>query len=54
MQKSIDGYLVKTKVKHVQGNGVRGDGPTRHLNKSTNSEVAKTNTGIPGLKRSVV
>ncbi|KAL2345325.1 hypothetical protein Fmac_006610 [Flemingia macrophylla] len=56
MQKSIDGYTVMTKVKHVQGNGIRGVPPIRHLNKSTNSEVnslPKTNTGTPGLKRSV-
>ncbi|RDY07659.1 Protein WVD2-like 4, partial [Mucuna pruriens] len=56
MQKSIDGYPVKTKVKHVLGNGIRGEASIRHSNKSTNSEVnslAKTNTGMPGLKRSV-
>ncbi|KAL2660799.1 hypothetical protein AAZV13_03G163900 [Glycine max] len=55
MQKSIDGYLVKPKVRHIQGNGIRGEGHIRHLNKSTNSEVnslAKTNTGMPALKRS--
>ncbi|KAL2566447.1 hypothetical protein AAZX31_19G188900 [Glycine max] len=55
MQKSIDGYLVKPKVRNNQGNGIRGEAPIRHLNKSTNSEVnslAKTNTGMPGLKRS--
>ncbi|TKY61894.1 WAVE-DAMPENED 2 [Spatholobus suberectus] len=55
MQKSIDGYLGRTKVKHVQGNGIRGEAPIRHSNKSTSSEVnsrAKTNAGIPGLKRS--
>ncbi|XP_027921161.1 protein WVD2-like 4 isoform X2 [Vigna unguiculata] len=34
MQKSIDGYIVKTKVKDVQGYA-----PIRHLNKSTNSGV---------------
>ncbi|KAG5055779.1 hypothetical protein JHK85_008289 [Glycine max] len=57
MQKSIDGYLVKPKVRHIQGNGIRGEGHIRHLNKSTNSEVnslAKTNTGMPALKRSAV
>lgn len=57
MQKSFDGYIVKTKAKHVQGNGIRGEAPIRHLNKSTNSGVnslAKTNSGVPGLKRSAV
>ncbi|XP_020226489.1 protein WVD2-like 4 isoform X2 [Cajanus cajan] len=56
MQKSIDGYIVRTKVKHVQGNGIRGKPPIRHLNKPANSEgnsLAKTNAGTPGLKRSV-
>ncbi|KAK7396790.1 hypothetical protein VNO78_17949 [Psophocarpus tetragonolobus] len=55
MQKSIDGYLVKPKVRNIQGTGIRGEAPLRHLNKSTNSEVnslAKTNIVMPGLKRS--
>ncbi|XP_068473598.1 protein WVD2-like 4 isoform X2 [Phaseolus vulgaris] len=56
MQKSFNGYIVKTKVKHVQGNnGIRGEAPVRDLNKSTNSGVnslAKTIAGMSGLKRS--
>ncbi|KAJ1390665.1 TPX2, C-terminal [Sesbania bispinosa] len=68
MQKSIDGYPVKAKVKHVQGNDeIRNEASIpHHSRKSTNPEVnskeAKTNTGgsnqrnsltsMPGLKRS--
>ncbi|XP_061372121.1 protein WVD2-like 4 [Gastrolobium bilobum] len=67
IQKSIDGYLVKTRVKHAQGNGIRDETSIRHSKKSTNSEVnskeAKTNIGVSnqrisstsmrGLKRCV-
>ncbi|KAJ1392757.1 TPX2, C-terminal [Sesbania bispinosa] len=67
MQKSIDGYPVKTKVKHVQGNEVRDEASIPHhsrksINSEVNSKEAKTNTGgsnqrnsltsMPGLKRS--
>ncbi|XP_047157518.1 protein WVD2-like 4 isoform X2 [Vigna umbellata] len=51
MQKSIDGYILKTKVKHVQGYGIRAEAPIRHLNNPTNS-LAKTHAAMPTLKRS--
>ncbi|XP_017417455.2 protein WVD2-like 4 isoform X5 [Vigna angularis] len=51
MQKSIDGYILKTKVKHVQGYGIRAEAPIRHLNNPTNS-LAKTHAAMPDLKRS--
>lgn len=57
MQKSIDGSLVKSKVKHVQGNETRAEASIRHhSSKSTNSEVNKRTSlsSMPGLKRSVV
>ncbi|KAJ7971350.1 protein WVD2-like 4 isoform X2 [Quillaja saponaria] len=37
MKKSIDGYLVKEKVKHAQGNGDNANGPFRHLSKFLHS-----------------
>ncbi|WVZ07222.1 hypothetical protein V8G54_020568 [Vigna mungo] len=48
MQKSIDGYILKTNVK---GYGIRAEAPVSHLNNSTNS-LAKTHAGMPALKRS--
>ncbi|KAK7345201.1 hypothetical protein VNO77_15777 [Canavalia gladiata] len=39
MKKSINGSVVKTETKHVQGNGVRAEASIRHSSRLTNSEV---------------
>lgn len=61
LHKSIDGHLVKTKVKHVQGNDLR---KSTNSVEAVNSNKAETKTGgsdkkisltsMPGLKSSVV
>ncbi|XP_027365334.1 protein WVD2-like 4 isoform X2 [Abrus precatorius] len=57
MKISINGTLVKTENKHVQGNGVRAEASIRRSSKSTNSELsskeAKTNPGNSNQRTSL-
>ncbi|XP_061367155.1 protein WVD2-like 4 [Gastrolobium bilobum] len=57
IKKSIDGILVKTEAKHVQGNGVRAEASIGHPRRLTNTEVnskeAKTNPGNSNQRASL-